>query len=227
MSADIQIDVTSLLRKNAVFGVLSPERLKTLAATGFPVRLEKGMRLFSAGDTSHCVYAVLNGELEVTSASPDGQEVWLARLTPGALIGEMGVLDGAPRSADATAQRRTTLWQINRLAILEALKAEPNAALALLSLLAQRLRAADALMHRTATLDLGGRLARLLLDESTSGRITFSQGEMARLIGASRERVNRKLAEWRHKDWIDTGTAGLTVRNRNALRALCENGAAL
>jgi CRP-like cAMP-binding protein len=139
----------------------------------------------------------------------------------------MGVLDGAPRSADATAQRRTTLWQINRLAILEALKAEPNAALALLSLLAQRLRAADALMHRTATLDLGGRLARLLLDESTSGRITFSQGEMARLIGASRERVNRKLAEWRHKDWIDTGTAGLTVRNRNALRALCENGAAL
>jgi hypothetical protein len=50
---------------------------------------------------------------------------------------------------------------------------------------------------------------------------------MARLIGASRERVNRKLAEWRHKEWIDTGTAGLTVRNRNALRALCENGAAL
>ena len=106
----------------------------------------------------------------------DGRDVWLARLGIGALVGEMGVLDGGPRSADVSAVPRTEL------------------------------------------LDLGARLARLLL-ESQGATVALSQGEMARLIGASRERVNRKLGVWRTEGCIEVGPYGVKVLNRAALAA--------
>ncbi len=83
-------------------------------------------------------------------------------------------------------------------------------------MLAQRLRTTDMLLQETALLDLGGRLARLLL-EAEGAPVTLSQSEMARLIGASRERVNRKLAAWRAQGWIGIGGYGVKVLDRPAL----------
>jgi CRP-like cAMP-binding protein len=130
----------------------------------------------------------------------------------------MGVLDGGPRSADVRASCRTELWRIGRRAVMDVLREEPSSGLALLAMMAQRLRVADALLQERALLDLGGRLARLLL-ESEGAVIAQSQGEMARLIGASRERVNRKLGDWRTKGWIDLGSFGVKVLDRRALAA--------
>jgi len=222
MSIIAAMDISAALARNEIFAALPAASRIALASVGYPIQLEKGKQLFARGDPSDCVFVVMTGELEVTRASPDGQEILLARLTQGALIGEMGILDGCSRSADAVARRRTNVWRIGRQAILQALKDEPDAALALLKLLAQRLRNTNAVLHRTAALDLGGRLARLLLDESGTGNITLSQSEMGRLIGASRERVNRKLVEWRHKRWIASGPAGIVVQRPQALMALCE-----
>ena len=88
--------------------------------------------------------------------------------------------------------------------------------------MARRLRDTDALVERTASMDLGKRLARLLLEEGASGRIIYNQSDIAHLIGASREAVNRKLARWRKANWVELTPTGLHIRDRVALLALCK-----
>lgn len=209
-------DVPEALARNPVFQVLSAERRRNLAASGAPARLERGQALFRAGDQADAVYVVLAGELDVAVSGPDGREVWLARLGAGALVGEMGVLDGGPRSADVCAVPRTDLWRIGRRAVIDTLREEPSSALELMAMLARRLRMTDVLLQETALMDLGGRLARLLL-EAHGATVALSQGEMGRLIGASRERVNRKLGAWRVKGWVEVGQFGVKVLDREAL----------
>ncbi len=211
-------DIPAALARNPLFAALSEERRRQLAAGGSPVRLEPGSALFRAGDEADAMYVVVTGEVDVAVPFHDGRDVWLARLGVGALVGEMGVLDGGPRSADVCAVPRTELWRIGRRAVIETLRAEPSVGLELLAIMARRLRMTDLLLQETALLDLGARLARLLL-ESHGATVALSQGEMARLIGASRERVNRKLALWRAEGWIELGPYGVKVMNRAALVA--------
>lgn len=219
--------VGDTLARNGVFAVLSAARRRMLADSGTPVQLSKDDGIFRRGDTSDAAYAIISGEVEVTVDGLDGRSVFLARLGAGTVLGEMGVLDGAPRSADAKATRRTELWRIDRQMVTDALMAEPGAALALLGVMARRLRDTDALVERTSSMDLGKRLARLLLDESATGRIIYSQSDMAHLIGASREAVNRKLARWRKAKWVELNHTGLHVLDRPALLALCRRKAAV
>ena len=210
--------IADALSRNPVFGVLSAVRRRNLAASGSQVRLEPGQALFRAGDDADAVYVVLGGELDVAVPGSDGREVWLAKLGAGSLVGEMGVLDGGPRSADVCAVPRTELWRIGRRAVIDTLREEPSSGLELLALMSRRLRMTDLLLQETALMDLGGRLARLLL-EAQGATVALSQGEMARLIGASRERVNRKLGAWRGKGWIELGHFGVKVLDRDALAA--------
>ncbi|HEX2594539.1 MAG TPA: Crp/Fnr family transcriptional regulator [Rhizomicrobium sp.] len=219
--------VADTLARNGVFSVLSPARRKMLADSGTLVALNKGDSIFKRGDASDAAYAIIIGEVEVTVDGLDGRSVFLARLGAATVLGEMGILDGAPRSADAAATRRTELWRIDRKMVTDALMAEPGAALALLGVLARRLRDTDALVERTSSMDLGKRLARLLLDESAHGRIIYSQSDMAHLISASREAVNRKLSRWRKSKWIELNHTGLHVLDRAALLALCRKKSSL
>jgi CRP/FNR family cyclic AMP-dependent transcriptional regulator len=211
-------DIAASMARNPVFAVLPETRLHQLAAGGSAMRLEPGAALFRVGDEAEAMYVILTGEVEVAVPGEDGRDVWLARIGAGSLVGEMGVLDGGPRSADVRAESRTELWRISRRAVMDILYEEPSSGLALLALMAQRLRMADALVQERTLLDLGGRLARLLL-QSQGAVVALSQGEMARLIGASRERVNRKLAAWRSEGWIDIGAYGVKLLNREALAA--------
>lgn len=215
--------VVDMLGKNAVLGVLSPNSRQVLARNGASVELTKGSELFRRGDASDAAYAIVSGEIEVSLPGLDGRDVWIARLGVGTVVGEMGSLDGSPRSADARATRKTELWKINRNLIVNALMDEPSAALALLSVLAGRLRDTDALVERNSSMSLGKRLARLLLDETVNGgRILYNQAELAHLIGGTREAVNRKLASWRKSNWIEITATGLHVRDRSALLVLCK-----
>lgn len=219
-------DIAAAMARNPVFAVLPEERRRQLAASGAPLRLDAGASLFRVGDEAGAVYVILAGEVEVAAPGQDGREVWLARIGAGSLVGEMGVLDGGSRSADVRAATRTELWRISRRAVMDILREEPSSGLALLAMMAQRLRTADALLQERTLLDLGGRLARLLL-ESQGNVVALPQGEMARLIGASRERVNRKLAAWRSEGWIDIGAYGVKLLDREALAAAARPAPAL
>jgi len=213
------------LAKSNFFARMSEEGRARLTAAGAPVALQQGAQLFFKGDPGDALYVVLEGEIEISAATADGKAVRIAALGAGAVIGEMAVLDGGGRSADASAARRTRLLRIGREAVLDVLKTEPDALLALAVELSHRVRNADAALESAALLDLGGRLARVLLQEAGgSGLVGLAQTELARRIGASREKVNRKLGAWREEGWISIGRAGIRIEAPAALQALVHPG---
>jgi CRP/FNR family cyclic AMP-dependent transcriptional regulator len=162
---------------------------------------------------------VISGEIEVRAGLQDGREIRFAAAGVGGVVGEMGVLDGLPRSADIVAARRTQLWRIPRSTILALLKAEPGASLALIGELARRLRAANEALQIVTLQDLGARLARLLINEAgSSGLVALTQTEMARRISASREKVNRKLHAF--------AASGLIALTKSGVRLLDPGGLA-
>jgi CRP/FNR family transcriptional regulator, cyclic AMP receptor protein len=215
------------LGRNPVFAVLPGPRRHLLALSGFPLNLARGDKLFSSGDPADAVYAIISGEIEVTITGPDGRNVFIAQLGSGTVIGEMGVLDGVPRTTYARATRKTELLKIDGKLVRDSLHDEPSSALALLGVLARRLRETDHLVDRNASMDLGKRLARLLLEEDAKGRIIYKQSDLAHLVGATREAVNRKLSRWRRENWIELNRTGLHILDREALLAVCRRNTAI
>lgn len=204
--------VIAALRASAVLHLLPAATLDRLAALGGSMNLARGEILCQQGEPGDAVYIVLQGEIEVLLRAPDGHEVRVAALGPGSLVGDMAVLDGGPRSADMQATRPCLLWRIPRAALIETLEADPKTAIVLLSELSRRLRSANEALDASARLDLGGRLARLLLKErGAKGLVTLTQTEMARRVGASREKVNRKLHAWASEGRVDITPAGVRL----------------
>ena len=211
-------DWSTALARASVFSVLSREGRARLAARGSIMTLNVGARLCAAGDGADAAWLVIAGELEITLTQADGVVVWLARAGEGDVVGDMALLDGGARSADMTAARNCRLLRLRRDAVMEALTEEPAAALALLARLAGQLRRTNGHLEDIATLDLGARLARLLLD-APAGLVARSQSDLATLVGAARESVNRKLGDWRAAGLISTGAFGVRVLAPERLRA--------
>jgi CRP/FNR family cyclic AMP-dependent transcriptional regulator len=222
-TSDPLSQVLTALQGSAVLRALSEDACLALARTGGPVDLAAGGLLCQAGDPGEAVFVILEGEIEIRRASPGGRETRLVSLARGDVAGEMAALDGGPRSADMVATRRTRLWRIPRSALIAALETEPKAAVALLIELSRRLRQTNAALEDRATLDLGGRLARLLVAEQNArGLIALTQSELARRVGASREKVNRKLKDWATEGWVEVTSAGVRVAAAERLTRLID-----
>ena len=220
-------NVETALAKAELMAALSDATRARLAKQGAAMTIEPGKLLFAKGDKGDALYVLLEGEVEVRTSTAAGKDVRLAALKPFALIGEMAVLDGGVRSADICAIRRSRFLRIHRDQAIAALESEPKALLKLISELSRRLRHADAALEDAHTLDLGGRLATRLLEEAGDGAaVTLTQTEIARRIGASREKVNRKLHEWVDEGWISMGRAGIKLVARDRLKALIQESRA-
>lgn len=216
-----QKHVENALANAELMAALSEATRTRLAKQGVPCSVDPGKLLFARGDKGDAIYVLLEGEVEVRISNEAGRDVRIAALKPFALIGEMAVLDGGKRSADVAAIRRSRFLRISRDQALAALESEPKALLKLVAELSRRLRAADAALEDARLLDLGGRLATRLLDEAGDGAaVTLTQTEIARRIGASREKVNRKLHEWVEEGWISLSRAGIKILDREELVAL-------
>lgn len=214
-------NVEAALAKAELMAALSDATRARLAKQGVPCTVEPGKLLFAKGDKGDALYVLLEGEVEVRTSTEAGKDVRIASLKPHSVIGEMAVLDGGVRSADICAIRRSRFLRIGRDQAIAALESEPKALLKLIAELSKRLRHADAALEDAHTLDLGGRLAQRLLEEAGDGAtITLTQTELARRIGASREKVNRKLHEWVDEGWINMGRAGIKLLARDRLKAL-------
>lgn len=185
-----------------------PDRLSAgLLANAKPVNLAAEQTLFMAGDPGDGCYRVNDGLLKVSIASPMGAERILAILGPGAIVGDMAMIDGRPRSASVSALRDCKLSFISR-AVFEAFAAkQPEIYKYLLGLLAARLRDTDQVVAAGSFLSLKGRVARTLLDLAKAfghdvggGRIVIrqkiSQSDVAAMAGIARENVSRILNEW-------------------------------
>ena len=218
--------VESALRASEVLRAFSDSACRALARAGSPVNLSTGGVLCRVGDPGDSVFVILDGEIEVRASSPGGRDVRLVALGRGAVVGEMAALDGGPRSADMIATRRCRLWRIPRGALIERLEAEPKAAVALLVELSGRLRKTNAALESRSTLGLGGRLAQLILaEQNAAGVIALTQSELARRLGASREKVNRKLRQWAVEGLVVITPAGVRLQAPDRLLGVVDEQA--
>lgn len=195
-----------------LFSGLNEEQYAALAVRTGSASLRRGEVLFDEGDDGDRLYIITEGKIKLGHTSPDGRESLLAVLGPGEIIGELTLFDPGPRSTTATAVSPVSLLSLDHSALMEVLDTNPELAKHMLRALAQRLRRTNESLSDLVFSDVPGRVAKALLDLSDRfGTPTDSgvhvphdltQEELAQLVGASRETVNKSLADFVSRGWI-------------------------
>jgi CRP/FNR family cyclic AMP-dependent transcriptional regulator len=204
--------VEDVLSRAPMFAALDPEAAAALQASMDTLSLGRGQVLFNEGERGDRLYVITEGKMKLGHASSDGRESLLAVLGPAELLGELSLFDPGPRTATATALTETSLMGLGHAALRPWLTGRPEVAEALLQALAQRLRRTNDQMADLVFSDVPGRVAKTLLDLGDKfGRplpdgvhVThdMTQEELAQLVGASRETVNKALADFAARGWI-------------------------
>jgi CRP/FNR family cyclic AMP-dependent transcriptional regulator len=194
------------------------------------------IRHFAAGDTiflmgspGNSMMAVLRGTVRISVPSPEGREIVLAILQPGEVFGEIALLDGKERTADARAMTACDLAVVERRDVMEFLERQPDAWPRLVEVLCRRLRATDLHMAEVAMQPLPVRLAKVLLriaHSETLGRpadrVQVSQRDLGNIVGAARESVNKCLSEWQRSGWVRIEGMSITISDRAMLEQMAE-----
>ncbi len=220
--------VQSALGRIPFLAELTPGEVEDLGTNLRRRRYRKGETIFVLGDPGTTLYLIESGHVRIAVTSSQGKELILALRGPGDFFGEQALLDGEPRSADAVAQEPTELLLLQRPDFTKFLEARPKLAVRLLSALSRRLRHATQKVQDAAFLDVPGRLARVLLDLAESEgeptadglaiRSRLSQTELAGLVGATRESVNKWLGFYERQGLIRRNRDGWTVVKPEQLR---------
>lgn len=217
----------ALLRGHPVFGALEPAQLEQLVSYARTRRVPAGTTLFSKGDPGTELFAVSAGTVKISVPAPDGREAMFNLLHPGEIFGEIALLDGRPRTADAMAMTDCELTVIERRDFLAFVHSEPNVALQLIALLCERLRIASEHYEEVVFLDLPTRLARILLqlaDQTEAGaaepKLKITQREISQMLGSTRESVNKQLRAWSKRGVIALERGGIVVYRLATLAAI-------
>jgi CRP/FNR family cyclic AMP-dependent transcriptional regulator len=201
-----------VLRQAPLFSSLDDEAADSLRASMSETRIGRGDVLFHEGDSGDRLYVVTDGKIKLGRTSADGRENLLAILGPGQMFGELSLFDPGPRSATATAVTPCTLLSLGHDELLRWLEDQPSVARGMLNQLAARLRKTSDVVADLVFSDVPGRVAKALLDLSRRfGRTAddgihvhhdLTQEELAQLVGASRETVNKALADFAMRGWL-------------------------
>jgi CRP/FNR family cyclic AMP-dependent transcriptional regulator len=197
---------TSPLSGSELFRSLSDEALARVALRASTVRLEDNAVLFNEGEEANELFVVLSGRVAIAKRSPDGRESLVALMEPGDLFGEMPLFDEEPRSGTARALEPSEVVRVPFDAVRAELEAEPGLLWDVVHLFATRLRAADDALADAMLLDVTGRTAKRLLElagDAEEFTLPITQEELASLVGASRERVNKAIAAFVRLGWLD------------------------
>jgi CRP/FNR family transcriptional regulator, cyclic AMP receptor protein len=197
--------LVTLLPQTHLFGGLSPDEIADCAALFRPTRFDRGAALFSRGDASTHLYLLAEGRVRLAVATDEGRELSFRVAAAGDLFGEIGVLDGSTRSADATALSAVVAYTLERNAFRTLWSSRGAIATNVVAFLCRRLRETTDQLESIALHPLHVRLARFFLfalagRQAPAGKrvpldLGFSQGELAQLLGASRPKVNTALGE--------------------------------
>ena len=191
-------------------------------------KLREGEVLFRAGDVGDGCYRIQTGLVKVVVASQLGEERTISLLRPGAIVGELSVIDGGPRSASVIAVTDCSLSFFSRAKFQTYIDSHPELTSYLVRTLARRLREADDDLAATTFLSVKGRLARALLnlaefvgENNGGGRIQLhlkiSQGDLAAMAGVARENVSRTMSEWRTRDIVTRSSNYYCINDPKAL----------
>lgn len=220
----------AVLAGHPILRHLQRDDLKRLAATAHLARHTRGTVIFQKGDPGSSMMAVIRGRVKICTFSPDGRELLLNIIDQGGIFGEVAILDGRPRTADAVALEETDLLILERSQFLPFLAGNPEALSRLLAALCQKLRQTSAHLEDALLREAPSRLASGLLRlAETFGRpgpggitltLKLSQQQIGNLIGASRESVNKCLAEWTRAGHVAMEGGFIVIRDRALLQEI-------
>lgn len=202
-----------VVRRTPLFAALDDDGAAALRASMTQTTAGRGDVVFAEGDPGDRLYVIVDGKVKIGQTSADGREQVLVVLGPGGMFGELSLFDPGSRTSTATAVTDAVLLGLGQRDLRPWLTGRPEVAEALLRALAQRLRRTNEAMADLVFSDVPGRVAKALLDlsvkfgsEQEDGSVLvahdLTQEELAQLVGASRETVNKSLADFAHRGWL-------------------------
>lgn len=215
------VNDSSYLRQVDIFANLSEEDAQELMAVARKRSFRAGEVIFHRDDPGQVLYIIKEGKVKIALISPDGQEISLVVFGKGECFGDLALLDGEPRSADAIALDKVECYTLQRSDFQNAIMKHPTIAIQVLEVLSRRLRKTDQMVENLIFLDVYGRVAKKLLelanehgvqvDDGTRIEVRLTQQELASMVGASRESVNKVMGYFTDKQYISTDKHKITI----------------
>ena len=225
--------MSTILAEHFLLKHLPPEDLKRLETFAKTRKFKAREPVFMKGDPASGMMAVVKGRIRISSYSADGREVVLNVINPGEVFGEIALIDGGERTADAVAMEDTELTVLERRDFLPFLERNPELCIKLLKVMCQRLRRTSEQLEDFSFLDLRTRLAKRLLEladshgeEDGKGGIRIALGLSQRVLGAmmgtSREAVNKQLRAWEEEGLIALRRGSVTLLDAEQLELIVD-----
>lgn len=221
-------DKRELLQKNYLFNSLSAQHIARLAACVVGRSVARGTGIFAKGYPGSSLFAICRGTVKISVPSADGHDAVFNLLGKGDIFGEIALLDGRPRTADAVAVTDCELFVIERRDFLPLMREEPDIALKMIETLCARLRRTTEQAENLMFLHLPGRLAKALLRLSDNGgrtrerKAVVTQKDLGNIIGMSRESTNRQLRIWEEQAVVRLERGGIVILSTKALEHIAE-----
>jgi CRP/FNR family transcriptional regulator, cyclic AMP receptor protein len=223
---EIPVNKLTVLRRHPIFCDLDSKAFEQLGRYAKHATLKRGATIFSKGDPGNSLVAVISGTVKISISSADGRSAILNLIGPGEIFGEVAVLDGQARTADAIANTNCEIFVIDRREFLPFVRSQPALAMKIIELLCTRLRWTSDQVEEVILQDLPGRLAsaliRLTERHQTKGErtIAVTQQEISEMVGMTRESINKQLRSWAARNWVRLEHGAIVVLDRQALAAL-------
>jgi CRP-like cAMP-binding protein len=211
---------TDLLASIELFVDLEPELITRIAQASEQRELRRGDLVFSESDEPTELFVVADGRIAIANKSGDGRESVIALMERGDIVGEMALFDGLGRSAEARALEPSEVIAIPFGPLRAIYEERPELLWNVVALLAGRLRTVDAALADSVFLDVTGRTAKRLLElggEADEFTLPVTQEELAGMVGASRERVNKAIASFVRLGWIEQTDRRYKITDRTQL----------
>ena len=225
-------DKRVILRDHYLFGKLTPQHIDRLSACIVTKTVKRGTNIFAKGDPGTSLCAIGAGTVRISVPSVEGKDAVLDVLGKGSILGEIALLDGHPRTADAIAVTDCELFVIERRDFLPLMREEPEIALKIIEILCSKLRRTTQQAEEVMFLDLPSRLAKALmrlLDGDTAGmqerKVTITQKDLGNIIGMSRESTNKQLRIWADKKLVRLERNAVVILAIDSLADIAELGA--
>jgi CRP-like cAMP-binding protein len=221
----------AVLRQHPYFSDLEPEAFDQLCRYAKHTTLKRGATICSKGDPGNSLFAVISGTVKISTSSADGRSAIFNLIGPGEIFGEVALLDGLARTADATANTNCEVFVIDRREFIPFVKSQPALAMKFIELLCMRLRWTSDQVEQVILQNLPGRLASALIrltekhKLAPGGRtITVTQQEISEMVGMTRESINKQLRVWAARNWVRLEHGAIVVLDAEALQELAEAG---
>jgi len=209
------------LKQVPLFAGLEDEDIRELMSVAKRRTFRSGEVIFHREDPGQVLYVIKEGKVKISLISPDGQEISLVVFGKGECFGEVAMLDGLPRSADAIAMEKVECYTLQRSDFHKAIMKNPKIAIQVMEVLSKRLRSTDQMVEDLIFLDVYGRVAKKLLElADTHGTkvengiridVRLTQQELASMVGSSRESVNKVMGYFTDKNFISTDKHKITL----------------